>query len=98
MGLAILGALSFSGRHVTLSHPYLKFLSLAVLVTLAITDIIGARPLAAICALVLASILPLFTTLVPSRVLAVFAALLGMGSSVVLAILALTSTLNLVAR
>lgn len=98
VGLAILGALSYSGRHVTLAHRYLKFLSLAVLVTLAITDIVGARPLPAICALVLASILPFFTTLVPSRVLAIFAAILGMGSTVVLAILALSSTLALVAQ
>ncbi|MCZ6529137.1 MAG: FHA domain-containing protein [Chloroflexi bacterium] len=98
VGLAILGALSYSGRHVTLAHRYLKFLSLAVLVTLAITDIVGARPLPAICALVLASILPLFTTLVPSRVLAVFAVLLGTGSTMVLAILALNSTLALVAQ
>lgn len=98
VGLAILGALYYSGRHVTLAHRYLKFLSLAVLVGLAIADIIGARPLPAICALVLASILPLFTTLVPSRVLAVFAILLGLGSTVVLTILALNSTLALVAR
>lgn len=96
VGLAILGALSYSGRRVSLAHRYLKFLSLAVLVTLAITDIAGARPLPAICALVLASVLPLFTTLVPSRVLAVFATLLGLGSTVVLAILALNSTLALV--
>jgi hypothetical protein len=98
VGAAILGAVSFSGRRVSLAHRYLKFLSLAVLVILAISDIIGARPLPAICALVLASVLPLFTTLVPSRVVAVFAALLGTGSTVILAILALRSTLALVAQ
>jgi len=36
--------------------------------------------------------------LVPSRVVAVFAALLGTGSTVILAILALRSTLALVAQ
>jgi len=95
--LVILGALLLSSRRVTLAHRYLKYVSVAALVVLAVTDVVGARPASAIASLLLASTLPLFTTLVPSRVLAVFAGVLGLVSILIIAVLAINNVLALAA-
>jgi hypothetical protein len=77
IGLCILTGLSLAGRRVTLAHQYFKYVSLVVLVLLAVVDMTWQLPAGAIAALGLAACLSLLCLRVPSQILAAIAALTG---------------------
>lgn len=88
-GGVILIGLTISANRVTLAHRRLKFVTLGVLLTLAVVDLSWIWLLPAICGVLLASAIMLLLVGIPSGGRGLFGFIVGLGATGVMAVRAL---------
>lgn len=82
--LVLGGVLTLAGRRVALAHQYFKFAPLALLLALAIADMVWALPVPASCAIAVAASVACLVVTTPPVAVAVFGLVLGETAVVVL--------------
>lgn len=92
VGVVVAAAMSFACRRVTLSHKHLKYLSLLLLLVLALVDMNLTLPGGAVAALFIASALLVLVVREPSEWMALFGSVLAVVGGVIIAVCSFQQT------
>ena len=96
-GMFLLIVFADLGRRVALLHPYMNYISIALLIVLGIVDASGSMPFPAVGALVVGGCLAMLTIRIPSHVETVIAMLIGVAATVMMAVVAYQQALGVIA-
>jgi hypothetical protein len=95
-GLLFMSGISLVSRRVTLHHARLKYLSLAFLISIAVTDVLLNLPGGAVAALLISLALLILIMRDPGQGAAVFGSILGMAGGITIAVCAYRSAVQFV--